>query len=291
MDFLEPFYLVCNLTVFSTLILQLIPNKKESFKSKFKIFSLYLLFFCLFYIFFSGQRNSINGIIFWKSLLFSHWFILFIIGISLATFFLVKKNFFLTLKLVLPLSGCFIFFLFFGQEKFQIFHWSFSSLGLLKSQNPVLFVVGFPLLWIPFYKLRTFTILVLGIFLAIYTQQLKQELFKKLETARYYKYIPPEIFFSGYAILKEEEMGVYEFLRPTEVEEPIYKFTMKPLRKLSLSDRLLIQEIISSLEFPIVIFQENKIYIYELYRSFRGNSLKIIYSVDSRKVEIEGPLF
>lgn len=292
MDFiLEPMYLIPNLTVFSGILWTLLPQETENFLEKLKVLGIYGLFYCFLYLFFFTQRNSITGFFLWKHLFFSHWYLLFLLIFGSGIFFLVKKNLSLFWQIFVPLLSFALFFLCFGQEKFQFFSWKFGSLGFLKSQNPILWMIGFPLFWIPYYKIRIPIFLILGIGLVVHTGNKKEKLMEKLEESRFYRYIPAESFFSGNAILREEEMGVYHFIRPVEVEEPIYKFTMKPLRKLVLSERRLIQEIVDRFEFPILIKRDNQVFIYELSRSFKGSTLQVIYSIDTGHVKLEGPLF
>ena len=52
-----------------------------------------------------------------------------------------------------------------------------------------------------------------------------------------------------------------------------------------------IQRIISNMEFPIVLKDESTIYIYELYRSYRGSIFKVIYNTKNGEIKIEGSLF
>jgi hypothetical protein len=287
----EAIYLLFNLTCFSLILWNALSFRREEPLEKLKMAGLYFLIHLGFYLSFYTQKSVATKFFNWKLLLFSHWFLLFLVLLGIGIFFLVRKSIVPFWMYISPFLSFFIFFIFFGMETFHFFGKEFGSLSFLKAQNPLIGISFIGLYWIPFWKIRLPLFFVFLIAIGVYTERLKSELLEKLDDPFHYRYLPPERFFSGHALLQEELHGVYHFLRPIELEEPIYKFTMKPLRKLAWKDRLFIQETVNHLEFPILIKEEGIVSIYEMSRSFQGNTFRAMYIIETGEARIEGPLF
>ena len=287
----EAIFIILHLTLFSQLFNDLISFESLSFKEKQQNISVFFLFSIFFYS--SFYLHSLVELYFfsYKYIIFSHYSLLVIVLICFLLFVFftnkTKSILFISSLLFSPL----LFFLIFGSEDFTFFDYSFKGLNLLKPQNPILTLI-FSLLLLPRdTKVRWFSFLLIVTILKTYSNHKALELKKFQNNSLYSKYSPPEFFFSNDFLLSEEEEGIYSYIRSTEVEDPIYKFTLKPLRHLPLRERQPIQDLIVNFEFPIVIKEDNIIFIYDLYRTYRGRIFKVSFDIKRGEIKVEGPLF
>ena len=287
----EAFFITLHLTLFSQLVYDLFSLKGTTLEEKYRNLSVFFLFNSFLYT--SFYFHSLIDFYFFtlKKSFFDTNYLGLILLITILLSYTSKDRkgsfHFLCSLFLSP----FLFFLFFGQEKYSLFSFSFYGLQLLKSQNPLLTIIFSLLLLLRDIKIRWFLcILIVSIF-GSYVNNRKAVLHKISPLSIYSRYIPSEFFFTDDYLLIEEEEGVYSHTREEEIEEPIYRFTMKPLRFLTKRERQDIQRIIANMEFPIVLKEESTIYIYELYRSYRGSIFKVIYNTKNGEVKIEGSLF
>jgi hypothetical protein len=287
----EAIFIILHLTLFSQLINDLVSFERLSFKEKQQNISVFFLFSTFFYS--SFYLHSLIELYFfsYKYYIFSHYSLLVIILICFLLFVVftekTKSILFISSLLFSPL----LFFLIFGSEDFTFFDYSFKGFNLLKPQNPILTLI-FSLLLLPRdSKVKWFLFLLVITLLKTYSNHKIAEFKKFQNNSIYSKYSPSEFFLNDDYLLCEEEEGIYSYIRSTEIDEPIYKFTLKPLRHLPLKDRQPIQDLIVNFEFPIVIKEENTIYIYDLYRTYRGRTLKVSYDFKKEEIKVEGPLF
>ena len=287
----EAFFITLHLTLFSQLIFDLFSFKGSTLEEKYRNLSVFFLFNSFLYA--SFYFHSMIDFYFFslkKSFFDTNYFgLFFFISIILSYISKDRKGSFHFLC-SLFLSP-FVFFLFFGQEKYSLFAISFNGLQLLKSQNPLLTIIFSLLLLLRDFKIRWFLCVLIVSILGSYVNNRKSVLHKISPPSIYSRYIPSEFFFTDDYLLIEEEEGVYSHTREEEIEEPIYRFTMKPLRFLTKKERQDIQRIIANMEFPIVLKEESTIYIYELFRSYRGSIFKVVYNTKNGEVKIEGSLF
>ncbi|MCB1141161.1 MAG: hypothetical protein H7A24_01800 [Leptospiraceae bacterium] len=248
-------------------------------------------YFSAFYLFFSLQKLSDTLFFQIKTHFFSEIYPLGALGVLLVLTLLSGKNLKTILFTAVLLLSPLIFFLFFGIEKFTYWNWEFFGFSLLKSQNPLIFIPLMVIFIIPDWKIQ------LGIFVffffvlfGVITSD-KSFLSEKPEKVIYSKYIPPEFFWEGSSLLVEEDLGVYQHFRKKPIEEPILKFTMKPLRKLSLQERIKVQKWVSQFEFPIVLKDEEKITVFDVFRSYQGVVFQIEYNYKTGDTVIKGPIF
>ncbi|MCX7999229.1 MAG: hypothetical protein N3A69_09820 [Leptospiraceae bacterium] len=188
--------------------------------------------------------------------------------------------------------GWLLFFLLFGRESFEVGTLKIKSINLFQAQNPILSCLFFFLLFIP--KRITTIIIFSGIliFQLSYYYYDKVRLEKQLpESFIYYRYSAPEFFLSGSFIIFETERGIYEFLNKENVSEPIYKFTMKPLRYLNIYERLFVQRLVEEFEFPIVLRENDNIVVYEMFKSYKGNLFRVEIDRFTLEGKVMGPKF
>ena len=287
----ELFFIILHLTLFSQIINDLFTPEALSFETKKQNLLLFLLYSCLFY--FSFLFHSALEIPFFtlKKLFFSFWTPCVAILLSLVSLFFTGNNlkkigFILSLTL-----SPFLFFLVFGIEKFFFPSFNFNGLQLLKAQNPLigLFLCFLLILKEKKYQWFFFILIITGI--GSYNNHRTAFLKKSNPTAHYHIYSPSEFFFEGDYLLSEEENGIYSYSREVEIEEPIFRFTLKPLRNLHRKDRQFTQELISTLDFPILLKEENQITLYDLFRTYRGVCMKLKIGVGGGILSIEGPIF
>lgn len=214
---------------------------------------------------------------------------LFLIILSIGIFFIKHGNFRSLGFSMGVFFSPFCFFLFFGIESFQFGNESFTGLQLLKSQNPIL---GISFIFILFFrdkKIQWFLLLLMITSLASYSKH-RVTLLNALAPGHIYsRYSPAEFFWEGDFLLVEEENGVYSFVRERDEGDPIYRFTMKPLRYLKRPERQETQSFVERFSFPIVLKEGKEIWVYELYRNYRGIPMKVRFGAE--KKEVSGPLF
>lgn len=287
----EAFFLLINLTLFSHLLSELFTTS-SSFKNQrqniFFFFLLNLLFLSTFFLhgYLDFSYFDLKEFFFQISTGF--------LAIFLSIFIFVSKNLkFSTLGFSLGLFfGPFSFFLLFGVESFGFGGSTYEGLQLVKSQNPILAFLFSGILFFRDKNIRWFLVLLLITSLASYSKHRISLLERQAPQHIYSRYSPPEFFLSGDFLLVEEENGVYSYVRETEVDEPIYRFTMKPLRYLKRSERQYTQNLVSKLSFPVVILENKEvIYIAELFRTYKGIPMQIRVRKGKSGLELEGPLF
>ncbi len=287
----EAIFIILHLTLFSQVINDLLSIKLLSFKEKQQNLSVFFLFSTFFYSSFYLNSLIDLNLFTYKYYIFSHFSLLVVSSICflLFVFFPDKTNpiLFISSLLFSPL----LFFYFFGLEEFTFFDYSFKGLNLLRPQNPLLTLI-FSILLLPRdLKIKWFLFLSILIMLKTYFNYKVVELRKSIQNSVYSSYSPASFFLSGDFLLNEEEDGIYSYTRILEIDEPIFKFTLKALRYLPIKDRQPIQDLISRFEFPLVIKEENTIYIFDLYRIYQGKTLKVSYDLKREDIKIEGPLF
>lgn len=290
MDFSEVFFVSLNLSTFGASFWRIFSKSNPTFKQKTFVFLLYFLFY-LFIVLVLSIQTDLKIYMSLRNFFFSEK-VLILFGLFFLLTFLLDFNRKNLALLNTPLLAWFLFFLIFGREFFYFGNWKLESLNLFQAQNPILFCLFFPLIFLPnrIFAIVLFT----GILISsgIYYYYDKEKLAKKQSKPYIYsKYSSSEFFLSGSFILLEEERGVYEFIRKENVSESIYKFTMKPLRYLNIYERQLAQSLIEEFFFPIILRENDKIVIYEMFRIYKGNLLRIEIDRFSLDGEIKGPKF
>lgn len=288
---LETLVVSLNLSSFGFAVLSFLFPKKSQFKNRFSIFFSYFIFYALLIIS-VGLIEDFQLYFSVKQFLFAEKCLILPLSVLGIFWFFWKDYREKILILVIPFLSWYLFFLLFGREKFSFGSWNFFGFHLFQAQNPILFTCFFPFLFITrrFILLPSFLVL-LG-FSFIYSYYDKLKLQNKLSiTPVYIKYSSCDFFLSGSFLIVEEERGVYFFIRHENVSEPIYKFTMKPLRYLSIYERLYVQKLVQEFQFPIVLKEEETILIYEMYKNYRGEFFKVEFNFYELTGKVKGPIF
>lgn len=290
MDFLETFFVSLNLSIFGGVLWLSIASEETNLKQRLSVFLIYFCFF-LFLTTILTIQDDFHTFYLLKKFFFSEKILLIFILCFLLLFIFPKKKDFIWI-LVLPSITWFLFFLFFGRENFRILNIKVSSLNLFQAHNPILFCSFFPLMFLS-KRIWIITLFILTIGIQfIYCLYDRKNLETKLPSFFiYYKYSSPEFFLSNSFILVEGERGIYEFIRKENISEPIYKFTMKPLRYHTIYERQYAQWLVQEFEFPIVLRENDIIVVYELFKSYRGNSFRVEINRFSLKGKIKGAKF
>jgi hypothetical protein len=287
----EAFFIPLHLTLFSQLVCDLLSIHNSSLEEKYKNLTVFFLLNCLLYG--SFYLHSLLDLYFFflKTYFFDLRVPFFLMILSLTlSFFSKNRGKSLPFLISLFLSP-YIFFYLFGIERFFLFSNQISGLQLLKAQNPFLTILFSLLLLVQDLKWRWFLCLLILSLLGTYVNNRKNVLQNLSPPYIYSKYVPSEFFLSDDYLLIEEERGIYSHTREIEREEPIYRFTMKPLKNLSQKERFPIQSIVTHMEFPIILKEDSIIYIYDLHRTYRETPLKVVYDLKNGRLKIEGSLF
>jgi hypothetical protein len=289
---IEAIPIILNLSFFSLYLLDILLKNFQKINEKIPRILFFLFYFGVFYLFFHLQTVSISLFFDLKKFFFGNIYIC-ISFIVLAIGFFTNSNQKQFYRYAISLMwGPYLFFLLFGEENYTFLNFEFNGLHLLKAQNPIIFLAISLLLYLHNYKAQ----LSIGALFIIMNIGLNQLDIKQLDSLVesnivHKKYIPAEFFWEGTALLIEEEMGIYSFVRNHPKEEPIYKFTMKPLRYLKLDERLFAQYWVDKFEYPIVLKNEETISIYELSKSYSGSYFKIEYNYKTGEKWMKGPMF
>lgn len=294
-----------NLGLFACLIWSICTFQNIRLVEKIKKIPLFLGFAFLFYSVFYISSLFDTKYFELKSIYLNGYFIfLQLILISCSVFFSKRSLDFHAPILSIILSP-YIFFLLFGIEEFSFWENKISSYSLLKTQNPIIGISCLPLLFIKPIRIQVpmFFILIGILFYTI--NPLKEFPFTEVKTL-HYKYIPHEFFLKDNSYLFEENSGIYTEKKEGE-DDKLYKFTMKPIKKIKLPLKQDLQSLISNFEFPIILTEGDTITILELARSYNHTVFKVIfqikhesnqieviggkYELDAASISIEGPIF
>ncbi len=287
----EAFFIPLHLTLFSQLVYDLLSIQNHSLEEKYKNLTVFFLFNSFLYA--SFYLHSLLDLYFFslKTFFFDLRVPLSLLLSTLLLSFFTKNNRKSIPFLISLFLSPFLFFFLFGIERFTFFSNQIFGLQLLKAQNPFLTILFSLLLLLQDLKWRWFLSLLILSLMGTYVKNRKSVLRNLSPPHVYSKYVPSEFFFSDDFLLIEEERGVYSHTREEEREEPIYRFTMKPLKDLSQKERLPIHIILSYMEFPIILKEDTVVYIYDLHRTYRETPFKVIYDLKSGGLKIEGCLF
>ncbi|MDX1961328.1 MAG: hypothetical protein SFU98_22355 [Leptospiraceae bacterium] len=288
---LEEFLLILQIAILAINILLFTQKESLRLRERIRFSILFFLTNLIFYGLFKFQRNDIETFFYIKKVFFSEFTVFLSLLVFLFIFIISKKNLKLSSFIGLIFLSPYLYFLLFGVEKIGLFGISFYSLAVFQCYNPI---IGIGLILPIFFKrllyMRVVFIAILLFFL-VFSFLDRKRLEDKMGANVYHRYIPAEFFFEGSRILQEEERGIYSFIRKIDIEEPIYRFSLKPIRRLSLGSREPIQQIISKLDFPIIFFENDVITVIDLLRENKGEYFQIKFILKEGKREILGPLF
>lgn len=292
-----------NLGVFTCLFWNFFSFQDKKLVEKLKRLPLFIAFGFLFYSIFYISTLFSTRFFELKSIYFNAYTILFfLLAVSLLLY--LAKSFSLAASLASLLIAPYIFFLLFGFEEFTFSENKIYSYSLLKTQNPMIGLISLCLILIKPVKIQIplFAIAVGYLFYIILP--LKEFPYPEIKIL-HYKYIPYEFFMEEKSYLFEENSGIYTE-KKEGVDDKLYKFSMKSLKKINLPLRQTIQYLISSFDFPILLSDENSITLIEMSRSYNDTFFKVVFhinknpvgievigneQIDSATIEFEGPLF
>ncbi len=294
-----------NLGIFTCLCWNLFSFQNKRLIDKLKKVPLFLGFSLFFYLVFYLSSRFDTNLFECKSIYFNGYTILIgLIAIS-SILFISKRPLDFHAPVLSIFIAPYIFFLLFGLEEISFWEKTISSYSLLKTQNPMIGLVCLFLLLIKPVKIQ---IPAFFLFIGILFYQinpLKEFPFPEIKTL-HYKYIPHEFFLKENAYLFEENSGIYTEKKEAE-DDKLYKFTMKPIKKINLPLKQNLQYLISSFEFPILLTEGDTITVLELSRSYNHSVFKVIFHIqqeikqveviggksgfDTATVKIEGPIF
>ncbi|MCB1176823.1 MAG: hypothetical protein KDK36_04495 [Leptospiraceae bacterium] len=288
----EAFLIILNLSFFSISLIIIFSFWKIKFSEKLISLVILLLFHSFFYLLVYSNTGNEESYLKTKEFFLGNKILILGVVITSLFAYLFRKDKKWVLVIAVCIFSTYIFFLFFGLEKLSFLHLEFESFKLLKAQNPFILLGGLIIFFIPMVNLSrvSFVLLWIGLISFFYSEKKFLEQSINLEIF-HIKYIPHEFFWRGNAFLYEENLGVYDFKRKYPVEEPLYKFSMKPIRRVERKDRQAVQNFVTRMEFPIVIKDEKIITIYEFYRTFLGETFRGVYNIETGIMKIEGPLF
>ena len=129
------------------------------------------------------------------------------------------------------------------------------------------------------------------LFLYLQVKPLQEKALAENAESVHFRLIPFEYFLKGHSLFIEESSGVYTHKIDAQEDEVLYKFTMRPVKNIKPALRQNIQKIVSKLEFPIVLKEENVITILELSRTYRGETFRVVLNLETETWKLEGPLF
>lgn len=292
-----------NLGIFTALIWNFFSFQDKRLVDKIKTLPIFIAFGILFYsIFYISTFFSIRFFEL-KSLYFNGYTLLialFAISLNLYLSRALASTAWIASILIAP----YLFFLFFGFEEFSFFETKIQSYSLLKTQNPMIGLTCIILYLIKPVKVQIPIFLIAIGYLFYYITPFKEFPYTEIKTL-HSKYIPHEFFLQEKSYLFEENSGIYTEKKENE-DDKLYKFTMRPLKKINLPLRQTIQFLISNFEFPILLSDENSITLIEMARSYNDTFFKVVFytqkksseievigndQVESATIELEGPLF
>ncbi len=289
----EAFFIILNLSVYSSSVFLLFFRESFSFLRTAYFFAAQILLNSLLIVNFIEISSSSPEMYFSiKERIFDSFFVYSALFSPLLLFLYFRTKKTALLFFAAELISFYSFFFLFSQEEFGIFGLKFSSVSVLKPQNPILlfFALGS---FFPKKIAARSGFAVFLIFLLIFHQRSLSFFSDRIDSCVFTSYLPPEFFLENADMLCERKEGVYTYLKAekTETAVPVYRFTTKPLRKLDLKTRLPLQKMIVRLKFPIVHLNENSAVIYELSKRYRNENQVYIMELENRKMRMEGTKF
>ncbi len=294
-----------NLGIFACLFWNIFTFQDIRLIDKLKKLPIFFGFSLLFYSLFYFSSLFDTKLFECKSIYFNGYSILVQLIMISSILFISKKSLEFHAPILSIIISPYIFFLLFGFEEFSFWENNFSSYSLLKTQNPMIGICSLPLLFIKPIKIQIPVLLICVGLLFYYIYPLKNFPFPEIRTL-HYKYIPHEFFLKENAYLFEENSGIYTEKKEAE-DDKLYKFTMKPIKKINLPLKQNLQYLISSFEFPIILTEADTITVLELARTYNHSVFKVIFQIqqetkhieviggktglDTATVKIEGPIF
>jgi hypothetical protein len=294
-----------NLGIFTCLFWNLFSFQNKRLIDKLKKIPVFLGFSLSFYSLFYLSSRFDTKLFQFKVIYFNGYTILSLFVLIGVVIYVSKKSFDFYAPLLSILLSPYIFFLLFGFEEITFGEIKIISYSLLKTQNPMIGLSCLLLLFIKPIKIQIPALILSIGFLFYQINPLKEFPFPEIKTL-HYKYIPHEIFLKENAYLFEENSGIYTEKKEAE-DDKLYKFTMKPIKKINLPLKQDLQYLISSFEFPILIAEGDTITVLELFRSYNHSVFKVIFHIqqpnkqieviggeagfDTATVQIEGPIF
>lgn len=280
-----------NLGLFTALVWNILSLKSIKLSEKIPKIILFLIFGSLFYLVF-----FINSYI--ESQFFAlkeYFFNLLILSGILSFLAVIMIVFRLSYKAIILIMsfflGPYLFFLLFGVEDFHLVGDKLQGLSLLKTQNPIIFLVCLFILVLKWNKIQIPLFLGSLLFLYLQVKPLQDKALAENAENVHFRLIPFESFLKGHSLFIEESSGIYTHKIDAQEDEILYKFTMRPVKNIKPVLRQNIQKIVSKLEFPIVLKEENVITILELSRTYRGETFRVVLNLETENWKLEGPLF
>ena len=281
---LEIFSISINLALFCCLVYKTLAKIKE-LKSIFSLFWFYLILCFSFYLFFFLNRFDLYK---YKEYFFHYISFLCLLTLFLLSLGLPKRIHTNLAKLSLGILSIQIYFVFFGIEEFIWFDKHIKSFKLLKSQNPILGVVFFLLLFprSSYLSIGIFVFFLGSLFYFYYNKQ-----FIKLEEPNLYQsYIPCEFFLNDDHFIKEESYGVY-VENSNKNEEQYFKFHIHLAKEINMKYKQKFFYHLSHFEFPILLKTEEELILIDISKSLYGEKRKISFNLNNEKIILEGPIF
>lgn len=282
---LEAFSFSFNLSLFTCLLWSILTFQNIRLLEKIKKFPIFALFSILFYATFYLSSFFHTKIFEFKLIYFNGYTILAQILMLGIILFISKRNFSFHTPIISIVLAPYLFFLLFGLEEFSFYENIFPSYSLLKTQNPM---IGFICLFLLVIKPNKIQIPLVAIAIGLlfyYVFPRKEFPYPEIKIL-HYRYIPHEFFLREDFYLFEENSGIYTE-KKLDSDDVLYKFTMKPLKKVNLPLRQDIQSLISMFEFPILLVEDNAIILLDLSRKYSGAIFKITFPLQSQPGEIE----
>ncbi len=282
---LEAFSFSFNLSLFTCLVWSILTFQNIRLIEKIKKLPLFILFSILFYATFYLSSFFHTKIFEFKSIYFNGYTILILILLLGFILFVSKRSLEFHAPILSIVFAPYFFFLLFGFEEFSIFEYTIPSYSLLKTQNPMIGLCCIGLLFIKPNKILIPTVTFVVGFLFYYITPLKEFPYPEIRIL-HYKYIPHEFFLRDNLYLFEENSGIYTE-KKADADDVLYKFTMRPIKKINLPLRQDIQSLISKFEFPILLVEDNAITLLELSRKYNHSIFKVTFQIQSLPGEIE----
>ena len=284
---LEFIYFTLNLSLFITVFYSLL-NFKFDFGKKFSSFLFFSFYSTIFYLSFYYSHLYDLEIFKLKEYFFNFLTTLIILILFLFSTFLKKGIQTRISKILFSFLITLVFFYFFGIEDFFWKEQKIQTVSLLKTQNILIGISSLLILLIPYTKIQILpcVLSISSLFYFVYPNQKDID----MEENIYQKYIPNESFFGNDYFIFEEERGVYRE-RKNGSDDIYYKFNLFPLKEFSPEIKEKAQFYIASFHFPVILYEEDRIVIHELARSFRGKNFQIIIQRSNTKINYEGPIF
>lgn len=284
---LEFIYFTLNLSLFITVFYSLL-NFNFDFEKKLSSFLFFSFYSTIFYFVFHYSYLYDLEIFKLKEYFFNFLATMIFLILFLFSTFLKKGIQARISKILFSLLITQVFFYFFGIEDFFWKEEKIPTLSLLKTQNIVIGISSLLILLIPNTKIQILSCLIIlfNLFYFIFPNQKNMD----LEENIYQKYIPNESFFGNDYFIFEEERGVYK-IQKNQSDDVYYKLNLTPLKDFPPPIKQKAQFYIASFHFPVILYEEDRIVIHEIARSFRGNNFQIIIQRSNAKINYEGPIF